>query len=60
MMGFDISLDCCKVAVVSNRTVMQLKFPKGLKTYISKVENGKTIDYRKNGFDSVIESTRGG
>lgn len=59
MMGFDISLDCCKVALVSNRSVMQLKFPKGLKAFISKMENSKPIEYRKNGFDSVLESNRG-
>ena len=59
MMGFDISLDCCQVVMVSNRTVMQLKFPKGLKQFIEKMETYKTIDYRKNGFDSVMESNRG-
>lgn len=30
-MNFDISLDCTKIALVSNRTVMQLKFSQGLR-----------------------------
>lgn len=33
-MSFDVSLDCTKIALVSNRTVMQLKFPKGLNSEI--------------------------
>lgn len=57
-MGFDISLDCCKVAVVSNRTVMQLKFAKGIKEHIAKMETFKQIEHRVNGFSSVEQSYR--
>lgn len=33
-MSFDVSLDCTKIAIVSNRTVLQLKFQKGLRSEI--------------------------
>lgn len=33
-MGFDVSLDCKKMAVVSNRTVYGFKFSKGLRAAI--------------------------
>jgi hypothetical protein len=29
-MSFDVSYDCSKIAIVSNRTVMQLKFVDGI------------------------------
>jgi hypothetical protein len=35
-MSFDISHDCTKIAIVSNRTVMQIKFSEGLHKEIEK------------------------
>lgn len=49
-MNFDVSLDCTKIALVSNRTVMQLRFAKGLKAEVQEKSAFKQLEYRKNGF----------
>lgn len=54
-MAFDISLDCKKMAVVSNRTVYGFKFNKGLKAAIESKETFKKVEFRENGFNQVEE-----
>lgn len=50
MMAFDISLDCHKIAIVSNRNVYQLCFKKGVRAYLNAKEQFKPLEYRINGF----------
>lgn len=51
LMNFDVSLDCKKIAIISNRTVYGLKFKHGLRSAIKQLEEWRPIEYRENGFN---------
>jgi hypothetical protein len=51
-MAFDVSCDCKKIVVVSNRTVFTLSWKQGIKKAIETATNIKSIDISKQGMEN--------